>query len=129
MIVDATVLVAATTDTGPDGVWAENILAEGDLIAPELALVEATNILRRLELAEVISTIESTSAQRDLMRLRIELFPFEPVAERIWDLRKNVTCYDAFYVAVAELLDLPLATLDHRLSRAAGPNCTFVLPK
>ncbi|RLB54083.1 MAG: VapC toxin family PIN domain ribonuclease [Deltaproteobacteria bacterium] len=128
MIVDATVLVAATVDAGPDGVWAESIIAEGSLIAPELALVEATNILRRLELAGTLTSLESTSAQRDLLRLGIELFPFEPVAERVWALRQNVTSYDALYVAIAEALDLPLATLDHRLARAPGPQCRFVLP-
>ena len=128
MIVDATVLVAAATDSGPDGVWAESIVAQGNLVAPELALVEATNIFRRLELARELSSTESNAAQRDLLRLNLELFPFEPVAERVWDLRKNITSYDAFYVAVAELLDLPLATLDRRLTRAAGPKCTFVVP-
>ncbi len=128
MIVDATVLVAAAADAGPEGVWAEGIVAEGSLIAPELALVEATNILRRLELAGTLTSLESTSAQRDLLRLGIRLFPFEPVAERVWALRQNVTSYDALYVAIAEALDLPLATLDHRLARAPGPKCRFVLP-
>lgn len=63
-----------------------------------------------------------------LLRLDIELFPFEPIAARIWQLRHNLTCYDAWYVAVAETLGLPLATLDGRLSRAPGPTCRFLLP-
>lgn len=128
MIVDATVLVAAVADRGPVGAWAEDVIAEGSLVAPELALVEATNILRRLELSGVLSTAESTACVQDLLRLGIELFPLEPVAERIWELRHNVTSYDAFYVATAELLDRPLATLDRRLARATGPTCRFVLP-
>ena len=53
--------------------------------------MEATNILRRLELAGRLSSQEATSAQRDLMRLHIGLVPFEPVSERLWTLRKNVT--------------------------------------
>ena len=67
-------------------------------------------------------------AHADLLALRIELFPYAPFASRVWELRDNVTCYDAWYVALAETLDAPLATLDVRLSRATGPRCRFQLP-
>jgi len=60
------------------------------------------------------------------MELRLELFPFEPFAGRIWELRHTVTSYDAWYVALAEALKLPLATLDAALTRASGPNCKFL---
>jgi predicted nucleic acid-binding protein len=50
------------------------------------------------------------------------------VAERVWELRKNVSAYDAWYVALAELLRAPLATLDLRLTRESGPTCSFVTP-
>ncbi len=128
-VVDGSVLVAATTDAGPEGVWAEQVLAEGGIVAPHLVLVEATNILRRLESAKQLSRLEATAAQRDLLGLHMVLVPFEPFAERVWDLRRNVTSYDAWYVAVAEAFDLPLATLDRRLSRASGPSCQFQLPR
>ena len=58
----------------------------------------------------------------------IVLFPFAPFAARIWALRNNLTCYDAWYVALAEALDCPLVTLDGRLARAAGPECRIVVP-
>ena len=64
----------------------------------------------------------------DLVRLPIDLHPFEPVAERVWELRESVSAYDAWYVALAEALEVPLATLDVRLARAPGPRCSFVLP-
>lgn len=128
VVVDASVLVAAATDAGRDGAWAEGIVEEGDLVAPHLALVEATNILRRLELAGLLGRLEATAAQRDLLRIGLELVPFEPFAERVWELRGSLTSYDAWYVAVAEGLDVPLATLDRRLSRATGPSCRFRLP-
>ena len=51
-----------------------------------------------------------------------------PHAERVWALRHNLTAYDAWYVAVAEALDCPLATLDRRLSRASGPACEVLTP-
>lgn len=56
------------------------------------------------------------------------LYPYSTCAERVWELRADVTTYTAWYVAVAELLDAPLATLDLPLSRAPGPRCDFVLP-
>ncbi len=128
VVVDASVLVAATTDAGPEGVWAEQRLAEGEVVAPHLVLVEATNILRRLEVSKHLTLLEATAAQRDVLSLDILLVPFVPFAERIWELRRNITSYDAWYVAVAEAFDLPLATLDRRLSRASGPSCRFVVP-
>jgi predicted nucleic acid-binding protein len=126
-VVDASVLVAATIDSGPEGTRAEHLLAEGDIVAPHLVLVEATNILRRLEIARQLTRLEATAAQRDLSAVDIVLVPFEPFAERVWALRHTVTSYDGWYVAVAEAFDLPLATLDRRLSRASGPTCRFIV--
>jgi len=122
------VLVAALVDTGPNGTWAEEVLSHGSLHAPELAKVEATNILRRLELAKQLTTAEANAAHEDLMQLDMELFSFDPFAERIWELRHTVTSYDAWYVAVAEALRLPLVTLDARLSRVKGATCKFLIP-
>jgi predicted nucleic acid-binding protein len=62
------------------------------------------------------------------MELHIELLPFDPLAKRIWELRHAVTSYDAWYVAAAEALGLPLATLDKRLSKAKGLKCEFLTP-
>ncbi len=126
--VDASVLVAALVDLGPEGAWSEQTVAEGSLIAPELILVEASNVLRRLERSREISEIEAALANASLLRLELDLFPFAPFAERVWELRKNLTCYDAWYVAMAESFDCPLATLDRKLSRASGPTCEIVTP-
>ena len=127
-VIDSSVLVAALVDTGPHGAWAENLIAEGSIHAPELARAEATNIFRSLERAKLITTPEANAAQDDLMQLDIDLFPFEPFADRIWELRHNVTSYDAWYVALAEALKLPLATLDERLSKSNGVTCEFLTP-
>jgi predicted nucleic acid-binding protein len=128
IVVDSSVLVAALVDTGPNGVWAEEVLSRGSLHAPELSRVEATNVLRRLELAKKLTTAEANAAHEDLMLLEIELYSFEPFADRIWEMRHAVTSYDAWYVAVAEALKLPLATLDGRLSRTTGLACKFLTP-
>jgi predicted nucleic acid-binding protein len=60
---------------------------------------------------------------------RVELFDYASFARRVWDLRDNVTSYDAWYVAIAEQLEAPLATLDRRLVATPGPMCTFVTPE
>jgi predicted nucleic acid-binding protein len=129
VVVDSSVLVAALVDTGSPGTWAEEILASGSLHAPELARAEATNILRRLERAKQITTPEANAAHDDLMQPSLALFSFDPFAERIWELRHTVTSYDAWYVALAEALKLPLATLDERLSKATGVRCDFLTPR
>ena len=128
VVVDASVLVAAVMDTGSDGDWARRVTAERPLMAPQLAPIEAGNVLRRAELAREISGPEATAGYRDIVDLPIELLSFEPFASRIWELRLNLTTYDAWYVACAEALAVPLATLDARLGRAPGPSCRFLLP-
>ena len=128
VVVDASVIVSTLVDLGREGQWAEAAVADGILIGPELVLVEASNILRRLEQAGEISQQEATNAHGDLLQLDIELFPFAPFAERVWALRSNLTSYDAWYVALAEEFDCPLITLDKRLSRASGPKCEIVIP-
>jgi predicted nucleic acid-binding protein len=128
VVVDSSVIIAGLIDTGPDGVWAEEVIDDQVLYAPELVRVEVMSVLRRLECAEQITTAEANGAQEDLTQLEIEQFPFEPFSDRIWDLRHTVTSYDAWYVAVAEELGYPLATLDRRLARTAGPKCRFLTP-
>jgi len=127
-VLDSSVVVAALIDAGVHGIWAEQIIETGPLHAPELVRVEVTNILRRLEKAGQITKPEANAAYDDLMQLQVELYPFDPFADRVWELRHTITSYDAWYVAVAEALGLPLATLDKRLARANGPACTLVTP-
>lgn len=128
LVIDASVVVAALIDDGPHGRWAESMLAAGPLAAPHLMPVEAANILRRACRAGTLSADSAQLAHADLLRLRVVLFSYEPVAERVWDLRHAVTTYDGCYVALAEALDAPLATIDLRLSRAPGPRCVFRTP-
>jgi len=128
LIVDASAVVAALVDSGVHGRWAEAMLTAGPLAAPHLMPVEAANILRRAVFAGQLSQDSAALAHSDLLQLRVELLPYSPVAKRIWELRGTITAYDAWYVALAEALDAPLLTLDHRLARAPGPRCSFELP-
>lgn len=88
--------------------------------------VEATNIFRRAVLAGRVSADVGAQAVADLTNLRVWLFPFEPFAQRVWQLRDTVTSYDAWYIALAEQLDVDLVTVDQRLARAPGVTCRFV---
>lgn len=127
-VLDASVLVSALTTTGPVGRWAEKQLRDDDLLTTEPGLIEATNILRRLMLAGRMERFEADSAFRDLMALPLRLVPLTALADRIWALSDTLTSYDASYVAVAEALEVPLATLDQKLATATGPTCHFLLP-
>jgi predicted nucleic acid-binding protein len=128
LVVDATTVVAALVDGGRDGEWATTLLESDPLAAPHLLPAEVANILRRAARAGDVGVDVASLAHADLMRLRVELFPYEPLAERVWQLRDNVSSYDGWYVALAEHLDAPLATLDARLVSATGPRCAFVMP-
>ena len=127
-VIDASVFVAALVDTEHDGVWADLAISDIPLACPEIALAEAVNILRRMEVSGRISSVNAVNAHAALFRYKIELYSYTPFAERIWELRGNLTIYDAWYVAIAESLDAPLLTLDRRLSRASGPRCEFITP-
>ena len=127
-VADASVLVAALVDSGHDGQWAETAIAGDELASPELVLVETANILRRQAQYGQISRAEAAIAFQSLLRLRMELFPFRPFAERVWELGGNLTSYDAWYVALAEALDCPLITLDRKIGRAPGLTCQILAP-
>lgn len=127
-ILDASVVVAALVDGGEVGRWAEEMLLGDHLAAPHIMPSEVANLLRRSVLAGEISLDAATLAHVELQIFPVDLFPYGPVASRVWELRENLTAYDAWYVALAELLDAELATLDERLARASGPACGFRLP-
>jgi len=128
IVVDSSVVVAALVDVGPDGTWARAGLRGNDLAAPAHVHVEVSNVLRRAVLAGRLGTDAGALAHRDLVDLPLTSFPFEPLADRVWELRPTVTAYDAAFVALAEALDSPLWTLDRRLAAASGPRCPFELP-
>ena len=72
--------------------------------------------------------MEAGLAHRDLLALPLQLWPYDAVAGRAWEMRETLTTYDASYVALAELLDADLVTLDQRLARASGPRCAIRTP-
>lgn len=128
IVPDASVVVAALTDTGPVGAWAEAHLETEHLAAPHLLPVEVADVLRRAAQAGTLTQDVASLAHAELAQLPVELFPYGPLAVRAWELRHNVSAYDAWYVALAEAFDAVVVTLDVRLTRATGPRCGFRTP-
>jgi predicted nucleic acid-binding protein len=128
LVCDASALVALLLDSGPDGDWAAGAMAGAELAAPALVDWEAANIMRRQELAGLVSSDQTSQAHLDLLDLAVERWPYELLAKHTWQLRANLTVYDASYVALAELLNTSLITLDGNISRAPGITCAVLTP-
>jgi predicted nucleic acid-binding protein len=129
LVIDASLVVSALVDAGDTGRWAESLLVSDQLSAPHLMPVEVSNILRRAAAKGEITQDIASMAHADLLDLRVELYPYAPFAPRVWELRGNVTAYDAWYIAVAESLGSSVATLDRRMANAPGPRCSFEVPQ
>jgi predicted nucleic acid-binding protein len=125
IVVDAGVLVTALADDGPDGDLCRHRLTGQTLAAPHLIDLEVGSVLRRLVRTRDLPERRARLALTDLADLPVERAPAVPLLSRCWELRENLTFYDAAYVALAELLDVALLTADARLARASGPRCTI----
>ena len=118
IVIDASVLVNVLGDDGDDGRRARQAVTGQDLIAPELIDVEVASVLRRHWLAKTIPARRFAAAIADLMDIPLERYPALPFLPRIYELRANVSAYDAVYVALAEQLGCSLLTADQRLAAA-----------
>ena len=127
-VLDASVLVSALVATDDHGEWADSVWEAGPTAAPEIAFVETTNVLRRLEARGEVTEALAEGGLRELLRSSVKRYAFAPYAERVWDLRHRLTAYDACYVALAESFECRLATLDRKLARTAGDYCEVICP-
>lgn len=126
-MVDASLLAAALADDGEFGDRARGRL-DGELAAaPELIYMETANVLRKGLLRGLLSKDRADVALADLLLLRLETVSHRELLPRVWELRHNVSTYDAAYVAVAEGRGLTLVTSDTRLAQADGPTCEIEL--
>jgi predicted nucleic acid-binding protein len=123
LVVDASVLVVALADDGPDGDQARARLHGQRLVLPELADLEVVSVLRRQIRAGAIDARRARLALEDLAALPARRAPHRPLLSRCWELRDNLTVYDAAYIALAEVLQATLLTGDQRLAGAPGPRC------
>lgn len=127
-VADASALVALLADAGPNGAWAAEQTIGRELAGPHLVLFEVANVLRRQETAGRISGDQAALAHQNLVALPVECWPYAALGARVWELRHNLTAYDASYVALAELLDAPLLTCDTRLAGAPQLRCPVRTP-
>jgi len=119
VVIDASVQVDALLAAGP----ARGRLASDNLQAPELIDAELLSVLRRLVLAEKLPEGHALQALATADRLGLRRHPSRSLWPRAWELRTNLSAYDALDVALAEQLNAPLLTADARLARAPGLRC------
>lgn len=127
IVVDASVVAVALADDGAEGRHLRERVAGEHLAAPELLDLEVVSAFRRLSAAGTLTGERADAAITDLRDLRVQRVPHRPLLARCWELRANVTIYDAAYIALAESLDTTLLTADRRLVDAPGAQCRFEL--
>jgi predicted nucleic acid-binding protein len=125
LVIDASIIVVALADDGPDGDGARMRLRGERLICPELADLEVASVLRRQMSVGKIDARRAKLALQDLAAMSAERAPHRQLLARCWELRDHLTIYDAVYVALAEITDSTLLTADRRLARAPGPRCSI----
>ncbi len=124
IVVDASVLANVVGDDEAAGQLARARFASASAVsAPDLVDVETVSVLRRRWLAGDLSDERCRVAVDDLLALPITRFPVGPMMVRAFELRANITAYDASYAALAEALDCPLITADRRLANAPMTTC------
>ncbi len=117
-------LAVALADDGEDGDAARaRLVSDPELHAPHLVDLEVLSVLRRHVAAGLLDARRAGLALHDLVSLPVTRYPHVPFAPRVWELRSNLTPYDAAYVALAESLGCVLVTADARLARAPGTHC------
>jgi predicted nucleic acid-binding protein len=129
IVVDACVVSDALIDDGPVGAAARGALAvDSHWAAPTHLLVEVMSVVRGRTIAGKLKPARAREAIDALPALVIDQIETVDLVERIWQLRDNLTAYDAAYVAAAELLGCPLLTGDARLAKAPNVRCEVRLP-
>ncbi len=123
IVVDASVIVTALADDGHDGDRVRDRLRGQRLVAPHVIDLEVVSAWRRLATANRLDERRVELALTDLLALRLERVGHGPLLGRCWELRANLTTYDAAYVALAEALTAVLLTADRRLAEAPGVRC------
>ena len=128
IVVDASAVIEVLLNTAAGEAVADRVLEPSETrAAPELLDLEVLQVLRRYARVGDIDSERGQQAVDDLADLPIVRYPHDLFLQRIWELRDNVTAYDAAYIALAEALDGALLTRDERLASAPGHEATIEL--
>jgi predicted nucleic acid-binding protein len=120
LVVDSSAVLEALAARDPAPELVERLADDGDLHAPHLIDTEVLHALRRMLRRGQLSGERAHDARTDYADLTLVRYPHEPLNDRVWELRENLTASDATFVALAEALDSPLITCDVRLAAASG---------
>ncbi|CCH30363.1 type II toxin-antitoxin system VapC family toxin [Actinosynnema sp. NPDC047251] len=119
VVVDCSALIEVVAARTPD-LGLLRRLSTSTVAAPALIDAEALGVLRRLERIEELTTEEATSAIAMVHAAPVDRVPLQPLMERAWQFRSSVHSADAFYLALAEHLNVPLITCDAKLAGSNG---------
>jgi predicted nucleic acid-binding protein len=121
IVIDASALLEALLRTSAARAVERRLFDPGETLhAPHLLDVEVAQVIRRYAANGEIDGERGRAALVDLSDFPLRRYPHDFLLPRVWELRNNLTAYDAVYVALAEALDAPLLTRDRRLAAAAG---------
>jgi predicted nucleic acid-binding protein len=127
LVVDTSAVLQSLAASDPAPRLIERLAADGDLHAPHLIDTEMLHALRSMRLTGRITEERAADARRDFAELSLVRYPHHALSDRVWGLRHNLTAYDATFVALAELLSVPLITCDKRLASTGGHEATIEL--
>ena len=125
LIVDASCLYEVVVDAERAEEVRERLERDPDQAAPHAIDVEVLSIIRRDHMLGRLDATAAHQAVEDLREWPGERFGHRSLLERAWELRENVRTWDAVYVALAEVFDATLVTLDERLGRVRGLGCSI----
>jgi predicted nucleic acid-binding protein len=127
LVVDTSAVLAALTASDPLPGLLERLTDDGDLHAPHFIDTELLHALRRMTIGGRLTEDRAADARTDFADLVLTRYPHQPLSDRIWQLRHDLTAYDATFVALAETLDTTLITCDARLTTAPNHNAKVEL--
>jgi predicted nucleic acid-binding protein len=123
LVIDASCLYEVVADAERADDVRGRLLEDADHAAPSVIDVEVVSVIRRDQLLGRLDVTAATQAVEDLRAWPGERFGHQPLLARVWELRGSLRTWDAFYVALAEVMQATLLTSDSRLARAPGPRC------
>jgi predicted nucleic acid-binding protein len=127
LVTDAGVWVRALVDEGPGDPIRTRLVTEPVVAAPALIDLEFTNVLRGLVAKGFVALPDAELALAEFLQAPIQRYQHESLVPRVWQLRENLTAYDAAYVALAEALGTDLLTIDRGIGGAPGIRCRVLV--